>query len=326
MERLRRLAGSVWLRALVSACLLAIVALQIDFGDARDRLSEGRWGLFAAATAVLFASFVVGAVRWWLFLRAARLGTTFGSAVRAYLIGTFVNTFLPSQVGGDVARAWIAGAGGARMRATATVVVDRVTALACLTAIAWVAVLVQVNSVPWQIAAGLGAATLVVGIAFPATVVLARAGARVRPRLPSRVGRWGEDAISAARSCLRPSVLRPTLALGLVSQGLIALTIWLLARSIGLDAPFAVLVAVAPPVLIAAAAPVSIGGLGVREGSYVLLLGYAGVDATDATLLSLAGALAFVLASIPGAAAFLGRGSRGVSPADAARGSRAETT
>lgn len=326
MELRRRLAGSFWIRALVSAGLLALVALQIDFGDAGKRLSEGRWGLFVAAIAALFASFVVGGLRWSLFLRAAGLGTSAEGALRAYLIGTFVNTFLPSQVGGDVARAWIAGTGGARMRAGGTVLIDRATALGCLIVIAWVAVLAEVASVPWQIAVALGGATVVFAAALPTALLLVRAGGQLRHRLSDRVQEWGADAVAGARACLRLSVLRPTIAAGLAFQSLVALSVWLVARSIDVDAPFAVIVAVVPPALIATAAPVSIGGLGVREALYVLLLGYAGVSATDAALLSLVGALAFVLASLPGALLLL-RGRRpAVSPGDAGPESRAGTT
>ena len=83
------------------------------------------------------------------------------------------------------------------------------------------------------------------------------------------------------------------------------LAAWLMARSVSLDIPLSVLGAVLAPVLILSTAPVSIGGFGVREASYVFLLGYAGVSATDATLFSLLSAAAFALASLPGALALL---------------------
>ena len=99
---LRRLAGSFWIRLLVSAGLLAIVATQIDFHALRGQLSGASWGWFAAAVAVLFVSFVVGALRWHIFLGAAEVGSSRGQAIRAYLIGAFTTNFLPSQIGGDV--------------------------------------------------------------------------------------------------------------------------------------------------------------------------------------------------------------------------------
>src|SRR5207237_4553324 len=122
-----------------------------------------------------------------------------------------------------------------------------------------------------------------------------------------RAGARLGDARRATRACLRARVLRTTLAAGLVFQGLVVLALWLLARAIGLTVPFSVLAVALPPVLIAATAPISIGGFGVREGMFVLLLRHAGVGPTDATVLSLLSAAAFALASLPGALALLRR-------------------
>jgi hypothetical protein len=69
---------------------------------------------------------------------------------------------------------------------------------------------------------------------------------------------------------------------------------------LGLGLAPALIAVVVPLVLIATALPVSIGGFGVREGSYVALLADAGVSSGDATLLSLLSAAAMALASLPG--------------------------
>ena len=118
-----------------------------------------------------------------------------------------------------------------------------------------------------------------------------------------------EEAPVAA--CLAPSVLVRTLAIGFVFQALVVLVAWLVARSISLGVPFAVVAASLAPVLIISALPISMDGFGVREGSYVVLLSYAGVGATDATVFSLLSAAAFALASLPGAAALLLRRAPG---------------
>ena len=86
-----------------------------------------------------------------------------------------------------------------------------------------------------------------------------------------------------------------------------ALPLWLVAQSISLEIPFSVLAVVVPAVLVVTAIPFSLGGLGVREGSYVVLLHQAGVSTTDAALLSLLATLLFALASLPGAFALLAR-------------------
>lgn len=304
---LRRLAGSLWLRVLVSAALLAIVLSQIDLGDARERISEGRWGWFAAAVAALLGSFLLGAFRWHMYLDAVGVGTALPRTIRAYLIGVFTTNFLPSQVGGDITRTWVASRPGTRLRVATTVVVDRATALVCLIAVGWIAVAADPAPLPWQILTALGLATGAVAlVALLVAVVLGRR-LSVGYVMSARLLGPRREIRDAASACLRGKTLRRTLAIGLVFQGLVALAAWFVLRSVALDLPFSVFVAALAPVLIIAAAPVSIAGLGVREGSYVVLLGYAGVSATDATLLSLATAAAFGVASLPGAVALLRR-------------------
>ena len=104
--------------------LLALVFSRIDLGKVGSRLSSGHWGLFVAAVALVLVALLLAAYRWHLFLGMAGVGRTLPEATRAYLIGAFTTNFLPSQFGGDVTRAWIAGRAGTRVRAAATVLID----------------------------------------------------------------------------------------------------------------------------------------------------------------------------------------------------------
>ena len=311
---LRRVAGSFWARALVSAGLLAIVATQIDFHTVGRRLSGGSWGWFAAAVAALFGSFVIAAVRWYLLLRSAEVGTTPRAALRAYLVGTFTSNFLPSQVGGDVTRAWIAGRPGTRVRSATTVVIDRATALVCLLIVAWLAFASDPGPVPGTLVAALAAAAAaVVAVAFLIALAV-RGRARLARWVPVRLQAWSLDARAAARACFRSGVLWRTALLGLSFGALTTLTVWFLAQSISLDASFSLIAVTLPPVLIVSTLPISIAGFGVREGSYALLLGHAGVSTSDATLLSVLSGVAFALASLPGGLALLWRRHQAVGP------------
>jgi glycosyltransferase 2 family protein len=323
---LRKLGSSLWLRALVSAGLLALVLSRIDFGDARTRLSGGSWGWFAAAVAALFCSFLLGAFRWHLYLEAAAVGTGLASTIRAYLIGVFTTNFLPSQMGGDVTRTWVASRPGTRLRAATTVVVDRATALACLIAIGWIAVAANPGPVPGEILAALAAASGAVAIGALLVVLVLAGRIRIGRALSTRLLGPRREVLAAASACLRGVVLRRTIVLGLGFQGLVALAAWFVLRSIALDLPFSVFAASLAPVLIVSAAPISIAGFGVREGSYVVLLGHAGVSNTDATVVSLVAAAAFAVASLPGAVALLRRPPAAVASVDTGPGPTARAT
>ena len=75
-----------------------------------------------------------------------------------------------------------------------------------------------------------------------------------------------------------------------------------LATALGLGIPFATLFALTPAALLVAMVPMSIGGWGVRELTFVYFLGTAGVSAEAALSLSIAfGLLRIVVGAIGGA-------------------------
>ena len=62
---------------------------------------------------------------------------------------------------------------------------------------------------------------------------------------------------------------------------------YLLAKALGLDIEFATLLIFIPVTSAIAKIPVTFGGIGLREGSYVLLFGYIGVSPSHSVALSL---------------------------------------
>jgi hypothetical protein len=98
----------------------------------------------------------------------------------------------------------------------------------------------------------------------------------------------------------------------IVFQALVALQLVMLASAIDVELPFATAAVALALVTLATLLPVSIGGFGVREGTYVVLLGGASIAATNATLISVLTVAALFFASLPGAY-LLARG--GLAPA-----------
>jgi glycosyltransferase 2 family protein len=293
---LLRIATSTPVRAAVTVGLLTGLAVWIDWGQVVDRLEQGRWELFVVGVLLVVVALATGALRWHLFLRAGGVDATLYQAFRAYWIGMFANNFLPTGFGGDVARAMvIRPAAPSTARAVASVVVDRLTALACLLVFAWLTLTVAPDDVPASLIGVLAIATAVGSLSVAAFSLFARR----RGGLAARVLAQG-TAVAGTRS-----VLGATTALGLLYQALMVLATWTLARAIDLDLSFTLIAVVTPLVIVATLMPISIAGFGVREGGYVVLLAQAGVSAADATLLSLLNVAALAIATLPGAAALL---------------------
>jgi glycosyltransferase 2 family protein len=303
---LARLARSVWFRLAVTAALLAVLATQIDWDAAWERVSGGSPGWLVLGVGALLAGLLAGAARWHLLLPQ----TPWREALRAYFVGAFANNFLPTGFGGDAVRSVAAARGGTGLAmAAATVLVDRLTALGSLLLLGWAMVIADGGAVP-QLLVGLLAALSALVVAAYVPVRWASSSAWLRTRVPRRLVPLAVAIGSTLRALARDRALLARFAvLGLVYQALVVASVWCGARTIGLHLPYALLAVAVPLVLVLTALPVSLAGFGVREGSFAVLLGTAGVAATDATLISLLSVVTLALASLPGAVAIV-RGRR----------------
>jgi glycosyltransferase 2 family protein len=324
-RRALRVAASLPVRLAVSAALLAILAVAIDWSLVADRLRAGRWEYFAAAVGAMASALLVGAARWHELLAGAGIDTPRRRSLRAYMIGTFSNNFLP-QLGGDAARAWLVAPPGGLARATTTALIDRLTALACLVAVAWAAIALGAP-VPRTLVLAL-LVTTALGVAGAVSVAVAwRGGPALLRRLPA-LGRFrgplGEVGAAAAGTVRDRRTVAAVVGLGVVYQLLAVLSTWLVARAVGVDVPYGVLAAAIPVVLVLTLIPISVGGFGLREGGFVVFLADAGVGASDATLVSVLSVAVLALASLPGAVALLTPAPRPATPHATTQARRSE--
>jgi len=291
--------AAVALRLLLSAVLLGAVLVYADLGKVANAVRDGDWRWFAAALAVMALAVVLGGVRWWLLLEGARIEMPAWRAVRAFAASLVLNLVLPTAVAGDAVRTWVVGRESGRLvGATAATVVDKLTALTCLFGVGWVAYVLDRGAVPHSLVVVYAWLTAGLIAAF-AVAVLAAAGVRpVLHRLPVRLAAIVREMWRLMRTWAGSRTLVASLVgLGVAYQVLAVIALVLVGRTFGLELPFALAALSAAVVLVAVLIPVSVGGLGIREGGFVLLLGEANIHAADATLVSLLSAGAVLLAS-----------------------------
>ena len=309
MSFLRRVAAvltSLPGRIVVTAVLLTIVALSIDWDLLVDRLQGAAWGWFALGVGLIVLALGVGAVRWQFFLNGSELYPRLRDSVRAYAIGAFSNNLLPTSFGGDAVRAWIVARRGPPLaRALTSVAIERVTAFYCLIPLGWVGVAVAGDEVPGELVALFAAATAAAILAgLVGLVILRRRG--LGRLLPERLRPWAAEVARTLRGYghNRGLQVRVTV-LGLAFQCCMVSAFWTLSEALGLGLDPGLLAVVLPLVLIAMLVPVSIAGFGVREGALVALLAETGTPASDAVLLSLLTVAAISIASLPGGIALI---------------------
>ena len=270
-----------------------------------------RGAVFAAAAALLAVQLTLMGVRWWYLMRFEGLGVGLGATVRLMFIGHFFNFFLPGSTGGDVIRAYlVTRRTAARTVAVATVLLDRFAGLAGMAFLAGAMTLITWGSPQTRQAATAVGVTMLVIVSAGLVLFSRRIGRAIRldaliDRLPRRQNL--RIAIDALREL--PRSPKAVAAVGTMTLGvhlLLAGGIATLGAALGLPVPAHLYFLFIPVIYILAAIPVSIGGLGVVEGMYVLFFApYPGVDVSAVLALALLARFTPMLLSLPGLVCWL---------------------
>jgi len=273
--------------------------------------ADPRW--VAGSAALLLASHLLASYQWGRLLAAAGIELPFWKVVTYYFVGLFFNNFLPANVGGDLARTLDASrAGPSRAAALSTVVLDRLIGTVALGGVAVVSTLPAIDR--FHLAAAYGG---VVGFFAVAVVMLramleprvlaglervfARVGlARLSPSLDRLAG-----SLAAFRS--RGRLLLELLCVALVVQVMRIGVHILFARALGLKVDATYFFLFVPLLAVIVSLPISLNGIGVREGAGILLFGLVGLDRASAFALQFGTYLVAVGVSLIGGMVFLAR-------------------
>ncbi len=230
-------------------------------------------GLWLAVLGVFIAGHVVAAAKWWLLaVRAA--GIPFATALRAHFAGLVANLCLPGVAGGDVVRATLVLRGSDdKTRIAVGSLGDRLLDTFGLLLLASAGALFAIDGAErW--------AGPLPRIAALAAVVLASVwlAAVLLPRLPMK-GMTAKIADAVAAFRRQPVRLMACLLLSVSVQAIFIILNIALAAACGLDIPPAAWFFAWPLAKLLAVAPISLGGLGVREAGLAALLAPFGAPA-----------------------------------------------
>jgi uncharacterized protein (TIRG00374 family) len=291
-------------KCLVTALLLFVAFRAVDVVAVSKSLSRVGPSWVVAAF-VLTALIIVSDAA--LLERMTRLferRMPFVTALMYSLVSWFFSNVAPSTVGGDVFRGvQLSRVGMSRGSAARLVVATRTLSFATLVAVMLMGfpIALEYLSEPRD-AFVLGSVLLASAAAMFALFILANVAARI-PRL----GQWTLTRKIATiagdfRMLLAPSLAVASAWLAALVQHLLRVaTLACLAAALGLVIPFAVLFALTPAALLMAMLPISLGGWGVRELTFVYFLGAAGISAEAALSLSIAfGLLRVIVGAIGG--------------------------
>mgnify|MGYP000527781318 CR=1 FL=1 len=281
------------LKAGISAALLVLLYRRVDLPALRTQLGALSWPPLALFFALLFGNSLLSALKWRGFLAADGPAPPRRALLGAYLIGSFLSVFLPSTIGGDAYRLYdLTRRGIPGGRAAASIFADRFTgflALAALGAVLPPLGLRRALPLP-ALAAPLaaGAALWLLAWTLYRPQILRRLLAWTRLDRSARLNRFADRFLaSVAVYRDRPGLLLRSLALSLLFQFGVIGAVYCVARALRLPASFLFFCGAVPLVSLLEALPLSIYGLGLRDGAYWFFLARIGRPAAEAAALSL---------------------------------------
>lgn len=298
--------AGLWGKIALTGGLLYLLMLQTDFQKGRELLHHIHLPLLLAAIGLHLLAFLCGSLRWWLLLRYVNPQCSYRDIFPAYYLGLFSNNFLPTGFGGDVVRtAYLSVRGYQVSQLLSSTLVDRVLGLLVLLLTGLLTVLLQ-DDVPLDKNNMLFLCSAILAILFGGWLLFSPillSGLRKRQQI-SHYGQFYRiliDLLEIFHAYRQSSkLLLNGMLLSLLLQVLVIGVYALLGYSLGLNLPLAAYFIIVPLVMLATNIPISLGGLGLREGALVALLLGAGVNYEQGVLLSLLYLLVLLGATLPG--------------------------
>jgi uncharacterized protein (TIRG00374 family) len=314
MPRSRLKTVLIVLKLTVSTALLIVLFRRADMPAmlARFRQMDPFWTMAALATYALMLG--VSAWRWRLLLRIQTVDVGLGTLTKSFLVATFFNNFLPSNIGGDVVRvADTAPFTGSKTLATTVVLIDRILGLIALLVVAAAA-----SVIAWRIGLRLQGMQYVWLALVIFTIGLVaflknphRLTATVRSVLSDRLTalqtRLHNLVAAISRFAQQPRRLWYAFAGAILVQMLLVLFYVCAAHSLAVPFPLLAASVIVPISLAVQMVPVSINGFGVREAVFAFFFTGLGLNVSSALTLSLGSAALIMLFSLSGGAVFLMR-------------------
>ncbi len=298
-------------KAAVTIGIVYWLATSVNLGMVGRILAQAKYTYLVFSCLIVTVVILIGCVRWRMLVGHLGLVIPLRQALPSYYLGMFFNNFLPTGVGGDLARTVHLKLHGHGIKPLiSSALADRTIGLAVMLLLGGISLLLspelRIDPDRKLYLAGLIALGLAGGVVlfwFSNRLPLDSLSRRYQHTRLRRGLIEIVHLLTTYRTALR-GVFAAAL-LSVVMQSLVIVTYYLLARGVGIELSLITFFAFVSMVQVAASLPISLGGLGVREGVLVALLAGVGVDIQLGVALSLLFLLSLWLCSLPGAAVLI---------------------
>jgi hypothetical protein len=255
--------------------------------DIARTLAGSHAGWLAASFGLCLLVMAIRTYRWWRLLKDFGLPAPFRVLFEMMMVSSFFNLFLPGSVGGDAYRAYeLARYSSKTLRPVATVLIERFTGVLALFLICPVAVALAGPALPfppWTLYTACGVVLALSLGALAAGLHAERLWRLVTPAIPAGLrGRLPAEKLEALFGVLRDLRGRPgpfvrACLTGVILQIVVLTAYYTMALALRGKIPATLFFAFFPLIEFVSLIPLTVNGLGVREGLTVYFLNAAGV-------------------------------------------------
>ncbi len=284
-----------WIKLLLSALLLAYLGWALNLSKIIELLKTADWQLVAAAAFCLIVGQVLSAIRWTWLARGLGLAVITARKIQIYFLGMFLSLFLPSIIGGDVARGWLLAKGkeNAGWPAAASVIMERVNGVAGLGLVVSFCMLFLDIPLLWIVLWNAGLVMLF-GMLLTAPWWWHRL---VASGWSGKLSGWKSLPLTTP---VFQTAWWKSLPVSILFQILVVQAHVLLGMAVGMEMSWFAYGFMVCVVALASALPVSFNGFGIREAGYVGLATWFGASAEVAGAMAALWVLVLLIAALPG--------------------------
>ena len=284
-----RLSAVFILKLVIGLAILALVLMRVDSGSIWSAITALSPTTLVIALLLTFVAHFINAVKLRIFLPHLSLG----QSVRFTLIAVFYGTALPGQLAGDAVKAVRLARASDADAATVVgaVAVDKVVGLFALLLLTALGLGLHRGQFSAEVTHAALAATVLAALGLAAMLVVP---------LPSWLGRWSQKFAAWRALTLTPVTLLTALLVGLVFQMFCIALFALLGAALGIDLPIASWAVVVGLIGVVLLLPLTVAGIGLRDGTLLTVLGALGQSEAAAVALSFSLLALNILAALVG--------------------------
>lgn len=304
--------ASLLVKIILSVLILTILFYKTDVNKFYAIMKGADMQIFFFAFFLFIVAQTISTYRWKMLLHTEKMNVHFYNLVGYYFIGMFFNLFMPTIVGGDVVRGYyLYKKSNMGSESAASIFVERLSGFFALMVIGLLSLIIGYSYINDKPVIVILLAFITLGF-FAFLLLIASKGVRDRVNNFIKDGRleWVRQKLKGISESIKryrnhKEVVIRVVLLSFLVQMIGIFIFYFISKSLSFNVSLAYFFLFVPIITVISMAPVTFGGLGVREFLAIFLFHKVGLGTTEALSLSLLWFSISVIASIFGGVIFL---------------------